>query len=210
MFEILGKIPKSKFRVACSGGSDSMVFVDFLRRFPKNDFELLHFNHGTEWCNEAEHFVRGYCEKTGLILHVGRISEALPRGKSAEAFWREQRYAFFKEFSDTPIITCHHLNDEIETWFMTCAVGNPSLIPYRNAEYSIIRPFLMVPKSEISAWAARHSINWVNDGSNSDVSKRRNLVRLEMMDKIYRLNPGIERTVAGMVRAKYIESECAG
>ena len=44
MFRLIGRIPKTHFHLACSGGSDSMIFVDFLQRYPKHKFDLLYFN----------------------------------------------------------------------------------------------------------------------------------------------------------------------
>ena len=203
MFHILGKIPDS-FYLACSGGSDSMVFADFLLRFPKRKFEVLHFNHGTEYCDEAEAFVRAFCERKGIRFHAGRIADpVVPEGVSKEDFWRKARYSFFENFGDRPIVTCHHLNDCVETWIMTSMTGNPRLIPYSNRRYGIIRPFLAVPKSEIESWAARHSVKYVTDGSNFDTSINRNFVRHELMAGVRRLNPGIETTIRRKVEAEF-------
>lgn len=203
MFRILGRIPDS-FYLACSGGSDSMVFADFLLGSAKRRFEIIHFNHGTEYCDEAEAFVRAFCVKRGLVFHGGRIEDAEPpAGGSREAFWRKARYSFFEKFGDRPIVTCHHLNDCVETWIMTSLAGKPKLIPYRNSRYNIVRPFLCVPKSEIEDWAARHRVKYVTDGSNSDTSINRNYVRRVMMPHVLRLNPGIGTTVKNLVLKEF-------
>jgi len=47
MIKVLGKIPKTEFGLACSGGVDSMAILDFLikgRYLP----HVLYFNHNTE------------------------------------------------------------------------------------------------------------------------------------------------------------------
>lgn len=201
MFSILGKIPRGHFHVACSGGSDSMVMVDFLRKYPKNNFDIIHFNHGTDCCDEAEEFVRGFCAENGIELHVGRISKERRTNESREEYWRRCRYDFFSKFSNEPILLSHHLNDCIETWVMTSLRGNPLLIPYSNPKYNIIRPFLTVPKSEIAKWAKNHDVKYVIDRSNFDTTINRNYVRLSMMKSIYTLNPGIEKTI----RRKVVE-----
>ena len=181
-----------------------MVFADFMLRFPKRRFEILHFNHGTEWCDGAEAFVRGFAESRGIPFHSGKISAAeTPHGVSREEHWRNERYAFFSKFGDRPIITCHHLGDCVETWIMTALAGNPKLIPYSNAKYGILRPFLAVPKSEIETWAARHSVKYVTDGSNFDISLNRNYVRHVMMEHVLRINPGIETTIRNKVLADF-------
>lgn len=195
MLKILGKIPISHFHVACSGGTDSMVLVDFLRRYPKNKFDIIHFNHGTECCNEAEEFIKEFCTENHIELHLGKISRDRKKNESQEEYWRNCRYEFFKKFSDEPILVSHHLNDCIETWVMTSLHGNSQLIPYRNEKYNIIRPFLTVPKSEINDWIKRHNVKHVYDRSNSDTALNRNFVRHKMMKYILTINPGIETTI---------------
>lgn len=206
MFRLLGRIPESCY-LACSGGSDSMVFADFMLRFPRRKFEIIHFNHGTEYCDEAEAFVRAFAERNRIPFHSDRIADPeVPDGESRENYWRDARYSFFSKFSDRPIVTCHHLNDCVETWIMTSLTGNPRLIPYRNARYNVIRPFLAVPKSEIESWAARHHVKYVTDGSNFDTSIRRNYVRHVMMEHVRKVNPGIETTVRNLVLKAFSES----
>lgn len=192
MLKLLGQIPKSHFHVACSGGSDSMVLVDFLRRFPRNDFDLLHFNHGTEYCQEAEDFVTSYCEQNDIELHLGKVSRLRNKDESQEEYWRNQRYTFFKRHSNEPILMAHHLKDVIETWVMTALNGSPKLIPYYNERYNIYRPMLCVSKAEIENWIVRHNVKYVLDQSNLDVTIRRNYVRHKMMNDIYEISPGIE------------------
>ena len=203
MLRVLGKLPVEKFHFACSGGSDSMVFLDFLRRYPKNRFDVLHFNHGTQYCDEAESFVKAKCAEFGIECHVGRIGRRRAKGESQEEYWRNERYAFFEKFKASPIVTCHHLGDAVETWVMSSLHGEGKLIPYRNARYNIMRPFLCTPKSEIEDWAERHGVEYVTDGSNFDISLNRNFVRLKMMDLVREINPGIEKTIAKKIRDAY-------
>lgn len=207
MINLLGRIPTTEFHVACSGGPDSMALVDFLRRYPKNKFDLIHFNHGTKSCDEAESFLCEFAKKTGLKLTVGTISDKIiPKGVSREDYWRKARYSFFSRFSDKPILLGHHLNDCVETYVMTALQGTPRLIPYSNPKYNVIRPFLLTPHSELLEWDRRHHVDYVMDASNNDVTIKRNYVRKVLMDGIRIVNPGIETTVAKRIRAEYKNS----
>jgi len=199
MLKILGKIPSCHFHIACSGGPDSMTLVDYIRHWPKNSFDILHFNHGTKYCDEAESFVKEYCEKKNIKCYVGYINGKKPKNQSTEEFWRIQRYNFLSMFSSEPILMAHHLNDVIETWVMTSMCGNPKLIPYNNKRYNIFRPFLCVPKSQIEDWIVRHNLSYVTDGSNFDLKIKRNYVRHKIMEHIYHINPGIEKTIKKLV-----------
>ena len=89
MIRIIGKIPK-RVTVACSGGVDSMVFVDFLLKGNRK-VDLAYFNHDTGHSREAERFVKQYAAKNNLILTVGRVRGS-KGSRSLEEFWRDERY----------------------------------------------------------------------------------------------------------------------
>lgn len=192
MFSLLGKIPRDKFYVACSGGIDSMVLVDFLKCFPKYKFSLLYFNHGTKHGSEAEEFLKNRSNELNLELIVGCIGREKEKRESKEEFWREERYNFLHSFSET-VLTAHHLNDCVETWIHSSLCGNPKVIPYRRN--NVIRPFLCVPKKEILSWQQRKEVIYIEDESNGDLRYTRNLIRQELMPTVLKINPGIEKVV---------------
>ena len=96
MIRIIGKIPK-KVTIACSGGVDSMVVVDFLKK-GKRDISLAYFNHDTVHGKEAERFVSTFAEKNQLPLLVGKVTSTKGR-RSMEEFWRDERYKFFNKIN---------------------------------------------------------------------------------------------------------------
>jgi tRNA(Ile)-lysidine synthase len=196
MFNLIRNIPRDHFYFACSGGKDSMVFLDFLMKYPKNDFTILHFNHSTEHGNEAEMFVKDFCEKNHLRVEIGRISSPKKKEESQEEYWRNQRYAFFDQF-DGPTLMGHHLADVMETWIFTTLRGNPRLIPIQRGKY--LRPFLLTSRKEIDDWAVRHNVKWIQDPSNDTCDHSRNIIRHEMMSIALRVNPGLEKTMRKML-----------
>lgn len=199
MLKLLGKIPNEKFAVAFSGGIDSVVVADFLLRFPKNDFTLLHFNHQTEHGQEAEQFVKEFAQKRNLHLEIGTLQTEKLKTQSQEEYWRQERYNFFSNFS-LPIITCHHLNDCIETWIFTSLRGEGKIIPYKRDNF--LRPFLLTTKKDIRMWAEKNELNWIEDKSNLENHHSRNVIRNEMMEICLKVNPGLEK----MMRKKILES----
>ena len=190
------KLP-SKIAIAVSGGADSMAVLDFLSR--NKDVAVLHFNHGTPHADEAEAVVRNYCEKNKIPILVGRLKTSQPRGKSREEFWRDQRYSFFDKVSETPyyshrpIITCHHLDDLVETWLFTSFHGNPMLIPSQRGRY--LRPFLITRKVALEEWCDRKDVSYVLDPSNLDTSYMRNYIRHEVVPRALRINPGLPKVL---------------
>lgn len=198
MIRFLGELPK-RCVVAFSGGVDSVAVTDFLLRGRK-EVALAFFHHGTASSDEAESFVREFSSKRGLSLTVGRISSAARRGLSQEEHWRDERYRFLASI-DSPIVTCHHLDDAVETWIFTSLHGRPRLIP--RLRQNVIRPFLVTEKSALIDWASKRSLSWVEDASNSDLRFMRNLIRHKIVPEALRVNPGLHK----VLRKKYMSGD---
>jgi len=194
MIKVLSEIPKSEFGLACSGGVDSMAILDFLIKGKYNP-HVLYFNHNTEHGHEAEKFITDYCKEKSLKLTIGR-TELRPTSNK-EKIWSDLRYEFFSQF-DFPIMTCHHLDDCVETWIWSSLNGQSKIIPYRNQ--NVIRPFRLNRKYEFVDWCERKGIEWIEDKSNSDTKYMRNFIRHELMPKALVVNPGLYKVVAKVVK----------
>tara|TARA_E500000331_G_C17255917_1_gene713040 strand:+ start:1005 stop:1607 length:603 start_codon:yes stop_codon:yes gene_type:complete len=198
MIRIIGKIP-SQVVVACSGGLDSMVVTNFLLNGRRN-VKLAYFNHDTSHSRQAQQFVENFANNKNLDLVIGNVQGSKGK-KSIEEFWRDERYAFFDKIKADFLVTCHHLDDAVETWVMSAMHGQCKLIPYKRGD-NIYRPFLMTTRKTIKQHAVKKNINWVEDPSNSTTEYIRNHIRHVMMPQILKVNPGI-RTV---IRKKLIET----
>ena len=198
MIRIVGKIPKN-VTIACSGGIDSMVVAHFLQQ-SKRKVNLAYFNHDTAYSRNAEDFVTEYTEKNKIKLFKGGVTGT--KGKmSLEEFWRDERYTFLESLPSNFIITCHHLDDCVETWLMSSFHGQGKLIPYKRNE-NIYRPFLMTSKKTIKDYATRKDVNWIEDPSNQMTNFMRNHVRKKVIPEVLVVNPGIRTTI----RKKLIEN----
>ena len=202
MIQLLGKIPRVSY-VACSGGVDSMAALSFVSNNPSNDVEVLFFNHNTPTSNEAEAFLRRFCENRTLTLHTGFLGAVKPPGASQEEFWRDQRYKFFDEFSDKPIITGHHLDDVVEFYVFSSLHGKAKITPYRRG--NVIRPFLLTKKEKLIKWCDKKEMPWIEDKSNNDNAFARNRIRNVIIPEIKKINPGIQKVVAKKVKSLYNE-----
>jgi len=179
-----------------------MAALDFLTN-GRRKITVLHFDHGTEHGSLARKFVEKICTDRNVPLIVGQISREQDESESMEEFWRNQRYEFFDQFSDRPIVTAHHLDDAIEWWIMTSLWGKPRLIP--GSRGNVIRPFLTTPKSEFVEWCERKDVPYVLDPTNEEDDAGRNLVRNRIVPQALRFNPGLRKTVR-----KLIEEENVG
>lgn len=196
MIKLQGKLPRDIY-LAVSGGVDSMAALDFLRR--NHNVCVLHYHHGTEHAMEANKFVMEYCRINDIDVLPGALRSDVPLPKTnKEEFWRNARYTFMDQFTDKPVITCHHLDDCVETWVWSSMHGTGKLIPHTRGNY--VRPFRATRKRDFELWAALHNVPYVEDSSNNDVRYTRNYIRHEMMSHVLRINPGIHKTIRKKVK----------
>lgn len=199
MIKLQGKLPR-KIMIAVSGGVDSMAALDFLRR--NHEVEVFHFNHGTPNSRLAEDCVRQYVDQYDLPFQVRGISEVhKPKKMSLEDYWRQERYAWIDMFADNhlPVITCHHLEDCVETWVWSSMHGTGKIVPFTRG--NVVRPFRQTRKRDFQLWANLNNVKYVEDTSNTDTSYIRNYIRHEMMPHVLRVNPGIYKTISKKVKA---------
>jgi tRNA(Ile)-lysidine synthase len=201
MIKLQGKLPR-KIGVAVSGGVDSMAALDFLKR--NHEVVVLHVNHGTGHAEEAHAFVVKYCRQNDLEYLTHAVKGTTPPGRSREDWWREKRYSFLEKVKDFPVVTCHHLDDCVETWLFSSLHGNPKIIPYRRNH--IVRPFRKTRKRDFELWAHVHNVPYLIDPSNDDTGFRRNYIRHEMMPHALEVNPGIHKMISKKVAEDEVTS----
>lgn len=194
MIKVLGNIPKGEFGIACSGGVDSMAILDFLIK-GKHKPNVIYFNHNTKHGDEAEKFVTEYCQKNNLKLYIGRTD--LKPESNKEKIWSDLRYQYFSKF-DFPIITCHHLDDCVETYLFSCLRGFQSVIPYNRG--NVIRPFLLNEKSVFENWCKRKDVPFIQDESNFSTDYSRNKIRHNIVPEAIKVNPGLKTVVKKMIK----------
>ena len=195
MIKITVPLPK-KITIACSGGVDSMAVVDFLKR--KHDVTLAYFNHRTSHGEHAMKFVAEYANDNNMTVHFGSCRSEKSKEESQEEYWRRERYDFLKDCG--PVITCHHLDDCIETYIWSSLHGTPKVIPLTRG--NVLRPFLTTRKQEFVSWCERHNVPWIEDNSNKDIKYMRNYVRNELMPHALHVNPGLHNVVKRIVEGK--------
>lgn len=204
MIKIQGDIDRHVV-LACSGGIDSMAVLDFLSR--NHSVTVAFFDHGTETSAEAKDFITDFINQKNSVFHeepkgntlrleVGHIKREKEKRESTEEYWRNERYDWFQTF-DTPVITCHHLDDCTETWIWSSLNGRGKIIPYRNV--NVIRPFRLNRKSVFVNWCRRNGVPWVEDTSNADTKHMRNYIRHELMPKALNVNPGLHKVISKKV-----------
>lgn len=172
--------------VAISGGVDSMLLLDMVRKtLSVDEYVVAHFNHHIRETNEEEYLIADYCKKYGIVFHIGH-GQNLRDMSNQENEARNQRWNFLervaKEHKIKTIATAHHKNDLIENFIMQIMRGNdirscPMTKETSKNGFVRYKPFLDVFKHDLIASANRNHVKWVEDETNNDIDYTRNLVR---------------------------------
>ncbi len=177
----------SCYLVAVSGGKDSMLLCELMRRLTL-PFEVVHVNYGLrgEQSEADQAFVEAYCLQYNLPLHIKRAPLAAilqQHNKNLQAEARRIRYAFFSEIQqqrpDSLICTAHHAADQVETFWLQLArgAGLKGLAAMAFSQKGLLRPLLNLGPETLHEVALELELKWREDSSNTTLKYRRNLWR---------------------------------
>lgn len=181
--------------LAFSGGPDSMYLLHFLLKKGEKPV-LAHLNHGLRGKESDldEKFCKKIAKKHGLPFESEKISIKAP---GIEEKARNARYKFLekirRKYKAKKIYTAHHLNDNLETVLLNFirGTGLNGLTGIKSDK--IERPLLQIPKSEILSFLKKNKIPYRKDSSNLDTKFSRNFIRHEIIPKLKKLNPNLEK-----------------
>lgn len=197
--------------VACSGGPDSTAMACAVAEFvrdPANAFYwddsppnlvLWHLDHMLRETSARDaEFVRQLGAKLGARVVVEREdirALAHERRMNIEAMARERRYAMLNDLCENLeqqsnvdvgvyAFTAHHMNDQAETVLMRMLRGAHAKgltgIAQQFGDY-VYRPWLGVRREDILDYLASISQDYVLDETNEDISRKRNLIRHQVL-----------------------------
>ena len=189
--------------VGVSGGADSMCLLFMLlklRDIYGLKLSVVHVEHGIrgEESKADAAFVESFCRKQNIpvkMVEIDAINMAHETGMTVEEAGRAARYkAFFEEKTDR-IAVAHHQNDLAETMLFNLFRGSgirgmASIAPVNG---KIIRPLLILSRSEIEEYNAGMGIDYRIDSTNQDNHYARNSIRNEIIPKAEIIN---ERAVS--------------
>jgi tRNA(Ile)-lysidine synthase len=188
-----------KLLIAVSGGVDSMVLLDLMRQLEYNIYVAhCNFNLRARESDQDEELVRAYCREHEIPCFVTSFSTkeiAAERKISIQMAARELRYEWFAELQQAHsldrLITAHHLNDHVETFFIHLIRGSGlrglSGMPYKTEQ--IARPLIFTTKQEVREYAEKKKVVYREDVSNQDDKYLRNKIRLDIIPQLEELNP---------------------
>lgn len=194
--ESLAALPHGGVVAALSGGLDSSVLLHVLARTPaarERGLRALHVDHGlhAESMRWAEHCQR-FAAQLPVPLEIHRVTVERRAGTGLEDAARSARFAAFEESlqNGEALALAHHRNDQAETVLLKLlrGAGPEGLGAMRHlrpfAKGYLWRPLLGVPRSDLSDYAHRHSLQWLEDPSNDNIDLRRNYLRAEIVPRL--------------------------
>lgn len=204
--------------IALSGGADSVALLLLLKN--------AHFNVHAAHCNfrlrgdesdRDEAFCVELCQRLGVELHRAHFDTreyAELHKVSIEMAARELRYKWFEQLRQdigaAGICVAHHRDDSVETVLLNLVRGTGlrGLTGIQPRNGNILRPLLCVSRAEIEAFLAEKGQKYVTDSTNLEADVQRNIVRLEVLPLLRKLNPAvaenIQRTAENLVEAQQV------
>ena len=183
------------FLLAVSGGADSMVLLHLFQNSGFH-FQVAHINYklrGKDSDNDQK-VVENFCKKHSVKIHIYEVSEEEKPKNSIQIWARKLRYDFFWKLMKVEnldfLATAHHLNDNLETFFINLSRGSgiKGLCGIPENENQIVRPLLRFSKKEIYDFAEQNKIDFREDKSNQKNDYLRNKFRNEIIPKLLETN----------------------
>jgi len=190
-FSTLSK--NSKFILACSYGPDSMALFNMMLEADL-DFIVCHVNyHKRKESDFEEKSLREFCALHNKEIIVLDLKDHVYT-KNFQAEARELRYEFFAKtaikYNAAAVLTAHHLDDLLETYFMQKDRGVILYYGIRPVTVingiTIIRPLLNYEKRELEEYDIEHKVPYSVDISNLSDDYTRNQIRHNIIEKLSR------------------------
>ncbi len=207
--ETLSTLPVCKrLLIAYSGGMDSHVLLHAvwgLRQQMQAQITAIHVNHGLqseadEWAERCSEF----CTSHQIPIQVVTVDAQPKKGESPEAAARNSRYLALQELmlEGDILLTAHHSEDQAETVLLQLLRGSgpsglsamPAISGFGPGFHA--RPLLGVSRADLAEYAQLHTLRWLEDFSNSDISFDRNFLRHEVIPLLKQRWPALDKTLS--------------
>ena len=199
-----------KLLLAVSGGVDSMTLLHLCLR-ARYDFSVAHVNfklRGAD-ADADEALVISICKAYQIECFSTQVETqdyANQHKLSIQMAARELRYNYFntliKQHHFTKLVTAHHANDHIETFFInllrSSGIQGLTGIPVQNE--NIIRPLLFATKQQIETYVQTHQIKFNTDSSNLKDDYLRNYLRHHVIPTINKANTNANTQILNSIQ----------
>jgi tRNA(Ile)-lysidine synthase len=210
--------PSELYIVALSGGADSVALLLLLKNGGFNIHAAhCNFHLRGEESDRDEAFCEQLCADENIPFHRAHFDTreyADLHKVSIEMAARELRYRWFEQLRQdigaAGICVAHHRDDSVETVLLNLVRGTGlrGLTGIQPRNGHILRPLLCVSRAEIEAFLAEKGQKYVTDSTNLETDVQRNVVRLEVLPLLRKLNPAvvenIQRTAENLAESQQV------
>ncbi len=199
--------PQTKVVLAFSGGVDSRLLLELLRRYQQEhaiSCHAVYVHHGLsdnadDWADKC----RLWAAQAGISCAIERVSLDIDSGESIELLAREARYQALEKHIEQGdlLMTGQHADDQLETFLLALKRGSgpkglscmAENMPF--SQGTLIRPLLPIRREDIESIAQSLDLEWVEDESNQDTRYDRNFLRHQVVPELSRRWPSIHQAV---------------
>lgn len=205
-----------KILVTVSGGVDSVVLLDLLRKM-EVECGVAHCNfhlRGAESDGDFA-FVKDMAERYEMDFYAKDFDtkEYAEANKiSIEMAARDLRYNWFTElcgiFNYRYIAVGHHADDVAETVLINLARGTGihGITGIKPKNGRLVRPLLSSTRQQILEYAKENNLHFREDSTNKETDYVRNKIRHQVMPVLEQINPGIRHTmIENVLRFREVE-----
>jgi tRNA(Ile)-lysidine synthase len=215
---VLGARGEGRLVIGCSGGADSLALLvgcivlgaRGARRAPGPRLVPIagHVHHHLRPSADADAaFVEDICQRFGIPFHIEHVLPATLKGNLA-ANARRLRYQALQrmahEVGAPQVAVAHHADDQFETMLMALCRGaglsgmaGMRWVRRLDPAISLVRPLLSVQKAECEDFCRAVGIQWRDDPSNLDVTKKRARLRRDVLPVLHDLWPNAAKRAQG-------------
>ena len=182
--------------LSISGGPDSMALLMLVKdwiRSKSGKITVFHFDHKIRKESSQEAiWLKRYILKLGInfqLLTWNRDEKLKLNMKNARDARYEKILKICTKLKIIHLMTAHHFNDNLETYYMRKKRNSSSLglssIPkiLMKENLQIIRPLLGISKTRLISTCNFYNVKWIEDSSNFNLEYERPRVRKELSEK---------------------------
>lgn len=164
------------------------LFLKTQQQFPSLQISVFHFNHLTRpGENEAEwNLVETVCNNNSIPFY-GEVWNDKPLSGNFQDEARKARSerltSLAKKINADFICTAHHADDQLETILYRLFTG-ASLTNLKSMAFhdgNRVRPLIGITRMDLTIWAEKHQILWLEDSSNESDHYERNRIRHQLI-----------------------------
>lgn len=200
--------------IAYSGGIDSRVLLDYIYNHTPNNLKsliiILHYNH--QWSSYSGELAK-FCQEQAQKYYPECqfvLGVSSNQGQTSEKQARDYRYEYFKlianKYNAQYLLMGHHLEDNIETFFLRLARGTGlkglKAIPEKRNLTNICnihRPLINTSKQELINYINSNNLEIYTDPSNTDINIKRNFLRQEVIPLFNKINNNFSHNINNLI-----------